>query len=114
MQEPENSDAGGGGGRDAAAAAAEGSWLLPFTHEFKAKQSLLLQEFRGKEAKSMQTLCLNLNEGNLHCVRRYENKMRPRLDIMLVSSLPQVQSVTPDPLCPAQWLPATCGSAVNT
>lgn len=55
MQEPENSNAGGGGGGDAAAAAG-GGWLLPFTHEFKARQSLLLQEFRGKEAKSMQTV----------------------------------------------------------
>lgn len=56
MQEPENSDASGGGGGGAAAAAAGGGWILPFTHEFKARQSLLLQEFRGKEAKSMQTV----------------------------------------------------------
>lgn len=69
MQEPENSDAGQEGGGDAAAAAG-GSWLLPFTHESKARQSLRWQEFRGKEAKSMQAPCLNLNEGNLHCVRR--------------------------------------------
>lgn len=69
----------------------------------------------GERKQNQCRLCvLILMKENLPCVRRYENKIRPRLDIMLVSGLPQVQSVTPDPLCPVQWLPATCGySALN-
>lgn len=51
--------------------------------EFKGLQSVLLQKFRGKEEKSVQTLCFNLNVGKpVLCKKIKHKRIKCLLDLM--------------------------------
>lgn len=85
-------DAGGGGG-GGAASVARGGLASTFSHAVNSRHGkAFCRRYLGERKKNQCRLCvLILMKGNLHCVKRYESKMRPRFDIMLVSNLLQVE-----------------------